>query len=627
MRNAGNWSRVAIWLMAFAVAQGIVLVAASSGFALDDETRNTTDAKIEPPRAPAEMLVPDVTKSFVSFPDFAALQAAFKKTQFGMLAEAEVMQPFIKDLDRQIDEKLAQTGARLGVSWADVRDVYGGEICLASIQPPGEKPTENYALALLVDVVGKDAAVGALLTKISNNMAARNATKSAQTIGGIEVTVYELPKKLRQRRGSKSFVVVHKKWLLAVDNEAMAEDILSRIDNQAKAGSLAAFVPFQEVMQRSAQVAGDAPAHIRCFVEPFGIAEVAQAAKRAGRRSRSKKGGRMAAAKKQGFSAVEGIGGRISFAFGGEDVLYHMAVHCPAAKRVAAAKMLDFPNAGGNPFAWTPKTPGSHLIVNWKLLQAFRAIEPLANELLGDDVWQEIILSIEKDRNGPQINLEKDLVAHMQDRVVMMTDIQLPVTVDSERVCAAIPLKNGKAVALSVKKAFQNDPHARPILHNGKTIYEIRDPESEDRVLNNISIVVHDNDVLLIASHSDYLKTLMDRKGDNAFVATDEYTTVEAALKKLGANGDAMRGFTNLKLSAQVNYELMRQNKLPESKSMLGQMLNSLWPTDDKAVQREAKIDGSKLPAFKEVSKYFKTGGFYVRSDAKGWIVIGCVQP
>ena len=54
---------------------------------------------------PAAQVLPDTTRGFVSIPDFYRLQDDFDKTQIGQLLLDPVMEPFSKDLKRQLKEK------------------------------------------------------------------------------------------------------------------------------------------------------------------------------------------------------------------------------------------------------------------------------------------------------------------------------------------------------------------------------------------------------------------------------------------------------------------------------------------------------------------------------------------
>ena len=84
---------------------------------------------------PSEMLLPNTAKAYVSVPDVDNLRDHFDQTQLGLLLNDPVMKPFVKDLQGQVRDKLSEASVRLGLSWDDLKDVYGGEVAMALLQP------------------------------------------------------------------------------------------------------------------------------------------------------------------------------------------------------------------------------------------------------------------------------------------------------------------------------------------------------------------------------------------------------------------------------------------------------------------------------------------------------------
>jgi hypothetical protein len=73
-------------------------------------------------------------------------------------------------------------------------------------------------------------------------------------------------------------------------------------------------------------------------------------------------------------------------------------------------------------------------------------------------------------------------------------------------------------------------------------------------------------------------------------------------------------------------YDLIKQGKMPESETILGRILNRLLTppeSEDEGILREQKIDGTQLPEFEMVRRYFGPAGTIVRSDEDGWFVVG----
>jgi hypothetical protein len=67
---------------------------------------------------------------------------------------------------------------------------------------------------------------------------------------------------------------------------------------------------------------------------------------------------------------------------------------------------------------------------------------------------------------------------------------------------------------------------------------------------------------------------------------------------------------------------------MPESKAILGRLLNKILTTEQErhdGVVRKQQIDGSSLPSFEAVRRYFGPHGGVVRSEKDGWVMTGVV--
>ena len=121
------------------------------------------------------------------------------------------------------------------------------------------------------------------------------------------------------------------------------------------------------------------------------------------------------------------------------------------------------------------------------------------------------------------------------------------------------------------------------------------------------------NGHLLVATHMDYLVGILQRPANKPTVAaTTDFQRVRDAMEKLGAGHDTTHVFTRLAGALEVTYELTRTGRLPESKSMLGLLLNLIHNDDS---QRTQQFDGSKMPAFQSVAKYLGPHGVFVQTE------------
>jgi hypothetical protein len=580
------------------------------------------------------------------------LRTKWEETQLGHLAHDPVMKPFADDLRKQLREKVSRTGVRLGLTLDDLEGVYGGEVAIALMQPQND-PT-RHALAIVVDITGHGEAADALLAKIDTNLTGSGAKRSTETSGGTELRIYQLPAEEVASEGREAVFFVKDDRLVAVDDRAEAMAILGRLAGEPT-DALSSWPAFDAVMKRCGEAAGELPPHVRWYTEPFGYVQVMRAAS-GGRKKRGTD--LLKVLKNQGFDAVEGVGGYVNLATAGQELLHRTLVYAPGAKREddgsssdkyrLAARMLQFPNGSGLVAdAWVPRELATYLTLRWKMQHAFEQSKTLVDEVAGDQgFFDDLLSSIATDPNGPQIDLRKELVAYLGERMTILSDYVLPITPKSERMMFAVEVTHPEKVAETIHRAMESDPDARKLEIDGHVVWEIinqqddeipeltidtpgfgpvaeEEEEEGQRLLPNAAItVVHGQ--LIVATHVDFLSKIMgpevsgERLSDSA-----DYRLVQAQLTTLGADEDSFRFFTRTDEEYRPTYELIREGKMPEAETLLGRALNRMLGPDEEGVLRQQQIDGQQLPEYQIVRRYLGPGGLYVRSLDEGWFITG----
>lgn len=617
---------------------------------------------------PSETLLPNTTKGFLSVPDVQLLRERWNETQLGHMTQDPVMQPFVDDLRDQIKSKLSSSQVRLGLTVDDLEGIYGGELCLAKLQPAND--IDQHATILLVDVTGHVQQAEAVVEKAGKNLLEQGAQKRVARIEGVDVTVFTIPKRRQDTPTVEAYHVIHKDALLVSDHEGMVQHVIAQL-NGAGGQNLAQLDAFVTTLGRCQRESGDMVPHIRWFVDPFAYAQTMRAA--AG--GRKKKGADLLRVlPNQGFDAIRGVGGYVFLAVGDQEILHRTMVFAPpvqgsadqppSARYALAARMLDFPNTESlQPQGFVSRDLGSYFSFNWKMIPAFEYAKTLVNEMLGggkdDDLMEEVIVGLARDKDGPQVDLRKDLVHHFAERVSMITDCRRPITPDSERLMVTVELTNPEAVRAAVDKAFNADPEAQKREFEGQVIWEIikdespveveelqiddggmgvfdpfdqgnvpEEPEEEEqetKILPNSAItVVHDH--LVIASHVDFIVEMLQRPvGTDLLSDAADFQQVQDALAKIGAGSSSFRFFARTDETYRPTYELIRDGKMPEAKTLLGRLLNQLLGPDEKGILREQQIDGAKMPEFDAVRRYLGPSGMYVQSEGEGWYMAGCL--
>jgi len=652
----------------------------------------------------SETLLPASTKGFISIPDIGVLQDRWNLTQLGQLMADEKMQPFIEDLKRQMKSKMNRADTQLGLTWSDLESVSGGDVCLALAQPWDVKEeseaiaayvakavdaakaknksdaeiakitkeaseeakaeqnklrSQQKALIVLVDVTGHDEETQVLLKKIDLEFTKRHATKSVKTIQGVETSVYSVAA-TEETPATDAFIAVYENRLIAVDHERVIGQLMSRF-GKTDSVSLAGVPAFAHAIGKSAEAFGETTPHIRWFVEPFGYTEISRAYDQ-GRRRRGTD--MLYVLAHQGFDAIQGAGGYILLADGEYEIVHRTFVYAPAVERGPddkskekynlAARMLEFPNSVAlAPPSWVPRDLASYVSFNWNVQKAFYSAETLVNEIAGDEVFRDVLESIKTDPNGPQIDIEKELVAFLGTRATMISDYREPITPKSERMLFAIEVNNAAAVMDTVNRAMESDPAAKKRTFGNQVIWEIlnEDPhevqtlkidgpggfgfegfaadepeeEEEKQMIPNSSVTVAFGH-LIIASHVDYVvDVLSERDSLDRLTEAADHQLVQQALALLRSGNDIFNFFARTDESLRVTYEMMKQGRMPESESMLGKVLNRVFEPEEEGAIREQRIDGGQLPDFEVARRYLGPGGFYVRSTESGWDVVGCL--
>jgi len=602
---------------------------------------------------PSDSLMSASTRGYASVGDIEELCTRWNQTQMGQLVQDEAMRPFIEDMRRQLKRKISGIRDKLGLELADLRDVAGGEIGLGIV----ERENDRAAIALTIDITGHQHQMNALLKKIDKELKKREATKSTFAVSGTPMTSYAIPPKKEGDIEHTAIFFIKDDMLCASDSRQEAEEMLRRFGDGA-GNRLADAKPYQVTMSRCAKESAGVAPQLRWFLDPFGYGRALRSWAPAGKKVRGKD--YLNILSSQGFDAVKGLGGFVSLAVGGSfELLHRTTIYAPPIpgepeKYRLAMRMMEFPNRGQlNAQTWMPRKLASYRTFNCDLDNAFENFGTLFDAVMGyDDAFAGVLEGLERDPYGPQVDVRKDFIAHLGQRVTLVTDYKVPITPKCERFLFVVELTNEEAIAATIKKFMESDPNATRTDFQGKVVWEIQEAQEE---VPELDIAVADLDLLdpieetptnqpgkigkptsavcvaeghlFISSHAEFLKEVLTiEEPKNALGNAGDYREVNRALSQLMSGDTAAKFFIRTDEAFRPVYELLRQGKMPESETLLGRLLNRLLtPADDEdeGILREQKIDGRQLPDFEMVRRYFSPAGTAVRSVEDGWLIVG----
>jgi hypothetical protein len=604
--------------------------------------------------APSDAIMSSATRGFASVANAKQLEANWNKTQMGHLVKDEAMQPFVADLKRQIERKLSDTRTKLGLTIEDLRDVATGEIGIGLV----EQKSARAAVAITIDVTGNVPAAQTLLGKIDEELVQRRKAKASKaTAGGVEMTIYAIPPQSEKDIAREAVFFINQEMLCATDSRVEAQEMIARFGG-GQGNRLADVKAYTTTMGRcAAESAGLAP-EVRWYVEPFGYARASRSMI-SGEELAKRGKDYVSILEHQGFDAIQGIGGFVNLAaYGSFEVLHRTSVYAPAVvnnpeKYKLAMRIMQFPNAEKMPpEPWIPRSLASYRTFNMDLQNAYKYVGTLFDAIAGyENAFTDAMDGLETDPYGPQIDVQKEFIQHLGQRISLFTDYELPITTKSERFMFMVELKNEAAIAKTVEKYMDADPNAQRREFQGKVVWEIKPAQEEipeleidldpvgpaagagadesgtkNTAMSTSAVCVTDGH-LLIASHLAFLeKMLAAKKKGSQLTDAPDFREVEVTLNQLLPGPVAARCFRRTDEAYRPTYELLRQGKMPESETLLGRLLNRLLTTpedEEEGHLRQQKIDGRQLPPFEMVRRYFSPAGIVVRSLDDGWFVVG----
>lgn len=564
------------------------------------------------------------------------------------------MQPFVEDLQKQIDRKVSGVHDKLGISLTELQEIAGGEIGLGLI----EIEQARAAVALTVDTTDRQRQLESFLKKVDRELTQRGAAKDSHNIDGTLVTTYDIPPQREGNSTHQAVYFVKDEILCATDNPAQAHEMLRRFSENSD--SLAEVIAYQQTMTRCQREAGELVPDLRWFVDPFGYARAVRTfdsddAKYPGKDY-------VKILQQQGFDAIQALGGYVNLSVDDSfELLHRTAVFAPAIpgepdRYRLAMRMMKFPNqADMEPHKWLPRKLATYRTISCDLDNAFQFFGSLFDAIAGyEDAFEGVLEGLERDPYGPQVDVQKDFVAHLGNRVMLVTDYEIPITPQCERFMIIVELSDETAIARTVERFMDSDRNAVKTEFQGKTIWEIQEPEADipemDLGLEDLDLMLEPtepsqeqgafgggalassavcvtNSHMFIASHAEFLREVLSEDSPRGELeSAGDFREVEHVLSRLMPGPVSAKFFVRTDEAYRPVYDLLRQGKMPEAETLLGRLLNRvLTPpeSEDEGVLREQKIDGHQLPDFEMVRRYFGPAGTVIRSDDDGWFVVG----
>jgi hypothetical protein len=609
---------------------------------------------------PSDVLLPRTTKGYVAIANAAEFDARWQKTQLGQMFNDELMQPFTESLRKQFRDKYQAIEEKLGITWDDLEGVPAGELSLSLIERSGK----DAALALTIDVTGHAQQANALLVAVEKRFAARGGRKQTVNSGGTALQIFAVPRDAGSPP-QQTVYFIKDDVLCGIDDRAEAEAILGRFAGNA-ADNLKSVPAYAATMERCRRDAGDLLPEVRWFVEPFGFIFATRTLQKSTEPRNEQDVAKILA--ENGFDAVRGAGGYVNQLVDGHiEFLYRASIYAPpvAGKENdplrwnLSMRMLQLPNvAGFEPPSWVPRMSANYTTQQLEIDKAFENLGPLFDALQEHkDAWANTLEGWETDPYGPKVNVRREFIANLGQRISVVTDYDVPISTGSERAIFAIEATNERALAETLAKWMTKEPDVerrevgpfviwervpqqiaveRPKIDvpigftpiQTESDEDADDEDKRERVLPNSAVCVALGH-LMMASDIDYLREILEGFAQRERLASSaDYQQIAETMERVAPGERSGWSFGRSDEEFRPTFELLRQGKMPESQTMLGKILNNMLTTEverEEGIVRKQRIDGSSLPNFEAVRRYLGPAGRVLRSEPDGWFVTAAV--
>lgn len=601
-----------------------------------------------------ETIFPETTQAYVAVTNTKQMQKQWNQTIYGEMLSRPDFDAFRKALQEYTNKNWT---SRFGMKLSDVINLASGEVGIGLIASPGQQP----GYVMIMDCAGNEEAVNEFLASVvRDTTATRNGEAGRERFvinnQPVDATVLTLPADSKNTKIRKVFYVQFPNMLIISDQRSLVEVILQRLAGQTQT-CLGTVEAYQKTIQRSlSDRQSKDQALIKFFVRPLEAGEATRALQNLSEEERAKQS-TFSILAKQGFNGIKGIGGVCDLAQEGQEVVWRAMAYVPEPPELAL-KMLAFENKKEfvQPKWITTRINGSALIYV-RTNDLFANFGTLFDEFLETEgAWNKILVELETDENGPKINVEKDLIAWLENNLSTANIYKKPMNDDAARFVLSIPIKQGgtEQVRQVLHKMFDTDPEFQKEKFANDIIWiytpkqkldknqarsgsarvpgrSPRRPRSDESDKGNAAPGTAKGafgiayDCLFISSDADILKQTITESDNAAAVPLMNTAEAQSIMAQIVKDTEMTGRFLqkiNLNVDgAEENYNLYRQGKLPQSKTFIGRFLKSL--SGDNEQDPAKKFDGSTLPPFDTIRNDIAPSGSWGRVESNGWFFKG----
>ncbi len=547
----------------------------------------TTDTKVL-----SNQILPKDTYLYMSMPNVDDMKAGFASSSAGRLWADPAMDAFKAELEKafatQMEEGFAQVQETLGLTVEELLSIPTGEVTLAFSKAPPNK----MGAILFFDFGSHESEVKGLLEKATGALSSVSELESGNVEhDGTELTMYTVKADIAKKTPlAKEFGWFLKDERLVISNSsALLKLTLDNWDG-ASEKTLVNNEVFSYIMEKCESEPG--ASMMTTYVDPIGMFTQLVQTGSLGEAGLAAGMGisvlpMLGANQLKAMGSVGEIGGDEEFEAVSRAFIY------TEQPPQGAMQVFQLDTVDQVPPGWVKDSASTWMAANWKVGEAYTAIENLVDMFQGAGAFAKIIDQISE--QGPEIHIKNDVIDQLDGKMnVVISPGDPEADVTSDDVLFSLGVRDNEKMAELLSKLSSQPGFPGEVRElEGATIYEIPTPGEGMKIAFTVA-----NNQLLIGVGGNQLEQAVRNDDDvRPLAESDEFKAVAEHF----AEGALAVSFTRPAAQYHRMYDMLRDGKAAEIFAGMDELAN---------------IDFSTLPSFEVVEKYMApTGGYWIGDE------------
>lgn len=543
----------------------------------------------------SDAILPQDTYLYVSMPDIGEVKRVMKSSSMGNLWNDPSLDEFKEEVmnafENEMQEVMTQFQEASGMTVEEALALPSGEISMA-ISAAGNSAV---GLVLFFDVGDNEDRIQPLLEQAAGALSQQPQLLAADaSYGGVAITGFEIqypgraPTPLAEEFG----------WFLkdgrmvASNQMELLESVIDNWDGDSR-DSFVSNETYSFIMARCQTE--QSPALSKFYFDPIGLFTKLVQTQSLGQQAN------MGASMALGFLPTLGLSqfkamGAVEQEGTGEFEMMNRTVIYSEQPATGLMQVFQLGQAQTAPPTWVKDNVSTYLATNWKVDEAYTAVESLVDMFQGAGALAGILDQMAN--SGPGIHLKQDIIDNLTGQVQLITAPNSTEQFGGDELLLALDLRNAGAVSdLISGLSGQIGMESREF--QGVDLYSMDIPNGQA-----FSLAVKDSSLLFSMGGSLMEQVLRNDDDMRPLAESDEFRSIASHFP-----ADAVSvTFTRPAETYRSIYNMVRDGGAEN------------FPGVQDIFE---KIDFTKLPPFEKLEKYIKPAGAYTIKDSNGYFMEG----